>query len=62
MSAKPITNPVDRVVFDNKAAFDALWKELDTIAARYEDPCELHWRRRMALAIKHLREELKHRV
>lgn len=62
MSAQPITHPVDRAVFDNQAALDSLWHELDTIAARYEDPDEKHWRRRMALAIKHLRLELKNRA
>ena len=38
------------------------YEPLDAIAAKFEDPDEKHWRRRMALEIKHLREELKRRA
>lgn len=62
MSAQRITNPVDRAVFDAQASLMELWQKLDTIAAKFEEPDELYWRRRMALEIHRLREELKHRV
>ena len=62
MSAQPITNPVDKAVFDAQASLIELWQTLDTIAANFEEPDELYWRRRMALEIKHLREELKRRA
>lgn len=39
--------------------YQALVEPLDRIAAKFEDPDELQWRRRMALEIKHLREEIK---
>lgn len=61
MSAQPITHPVDRAVFAAQADVIEFYRGLDTIAAKFEDPDEKHWRRRMALEIKHLREELKRR-
>lgn len=62
MSAQPITNPVDRAVFDAQSALTELWHTLDSIAAKFEEKDELYWRRRMALEIKTLREELKRRA
>lgn len=62
MSAQAITNPVDRAVFAAQADVIEFYRNLDTIAAKFEDPDEKHWRRRMALEIKHLREELKRRA
>ena len=61
MSAQAINHPVDRAVFDAQAGLIELWQTLDTIAAKFEEPDELYWRRRMALEIKTLREELKRR-
>lgn len=62
MSAQAITNPVDRAVFDAQAGLIELWHTLDSIAAKFEEKDELYWRRRMALEIHHLREELKRRA
>lgn len=56
-----IANPVDKAVFDAQAGLIELWQTLDRIAAKFEEPDELYWRRRMALEIKYLREELKAR-
>lgn len=55
-------HPVDAAVMDAKDKKDELMRMLDEIAAKYEDPDELHWRRRMALAIHHYRLELKRRA
>ena len=59
MSAQAITHPVDRAVFDAQADLIAFMRNLDDIAARYKDNDELMWRRRLALEIHHLREEIK---
>lgn len=62
MSAQPITHPVDKAVFAAQADVIEFYRGLDVIAAKFEDPDEKHWRRRMALEIHHLREELKRRA
>lgn len=62
MSAAALTNPVDKSVFAAQIQLAEFMHNLDTIAAKFEDPDEKHWRRRMALEIHHLREELKRRA
>lgn len=59
MSAQAITHPVDRAVFDAQTQLVEFMLNLDVIAAKYEDKDELMWRRRLALEIHHLREEIK---
>ena len=59
MSAQAITNPVDKAVFAAQADVIEFMRNLDVIAAKYEDNDELMWRRRMALEIHQLREEIK---
>ena len=59
MSAHPITHTVDRAVFDAQTQLVEFMRNLDVIAAKYEDKDELMWRRRLALEIHHLREEIK---
>lgn len=59
MSAQAITNPVDKAVFDAQTQLVEFMRNLDVIAAKFEDKDELMWRRRLALEIHHLREEIK---
>lgn len=59
MSATALTNPVDKSVFAAQIQLVEFMRNLDTIAAKYEDKDELMWRRRLALEIHHLREEIK---
>lgn len=42
--------------------YQALVEPLDRIAAKFEDRDEREWRRRMAIEIQYLREELKRRA
>ena len=58
MSAQ-IQHPVDRAVFDAQTQLVEFMRNLDVIAAKYEDKDEQMWRRRLALEIHHLREEIK---
>ena len=59
MSAQTINHPVDKAVFDAQTQLVEFMRNLDVIAAKYEDNDEQMWRRRLALEIHHLREEIK---
>ena len=58
MSAQPISNPVDRAVFDARADIIAFMATIDATAAEFISEDELLWRRKLALEIIHLRERL----
>lgn len=59
MSAQVISHPVDRAVFAAQASLIEFKTRIDAIANEYRDTDETMWRRRLALEIHYLREELK---
>ena len=62
MSAQAISNNVDRAVFDAQCHLIEFRNRIDAIADEYRDTNETMWRRRLALEIHYLREEIKRRA